>query len=127
MAHVQGGPLHYSKSTRSLKSVRSTILECVSEEAAKDFKFDFSAPPPLERCASAEMRAGIPQVNEDALRKLTADKSLPGSPENELPTTAVIDLYRYQAQWGDRPQSSIYSTMTGEGGTPPVRESRNYF
>lgn len=55
------------------------------------------------------------QANSGALQKLIADKSLPSSPEHEIPLT-VLDMGYYSTQGGERdmrPRSSVYSTVTG--------------
>jgi hypothetical protein len=105
--------LHHSKSARP-KSIHShaTNLSRVSEEpgsAHPSFKFDFTAP------LSIALTPAPAQANSDALQKLIADKSLPSSPEHEIPMT-VLDLGNYQTQEGEsdgRPRSSVYSTVTG--------------
>jgi hypothetical protein len=116
-------PLHYTKSTKSCKSTCSTILERVSEETAREFKFNFGIPPPLEHADSNEtLVQPPPETHEDTLQKLSLDKSLPSSPEHEIPMV-VLDLDRYQAEDPGRPRSSIYSTVTPMQG----RESQGYF
>lgn len=70
------------------------------------------------------------QVNEDAFQKLVMDKSLPASPEHEIPMT-VLDMKDYQTDHR-RPSSSIYSTGTGQvprdtWGGPIARDGQSYF
>lgn len=133
MEHTPG-TLNYSRST---KSSRSTILERISEDAAKEFRFDFGVPPIVDTTPPLEqVRPNVAQVNEDTLQKLSLDKSLPSSPEHEIPMTA-LRLENYQAKTrpeeSGRPRSSIYSTATGQAqrretwGGASVRESQNYF
>lgn len=136
--HGEPSPLHYTKSTRSTHSM---ILERVSEETVRGFKFDSGVPPPLEHVESHASGAAIPphnaliQSHDDTLQKLSLDKSLPCSPEDEIPT-ALLDLNRYPLRAEDvgTPRSSLYSDVTSiqsrntdSWGGGCVRESEGYF
>ena len=119
MEYARGMPRH----SKSFKSSHSTILERVSEEAANEFTFDFGVPPEVEVIPPVETEASnVVQVNEHAFQRLVMDKSLPSSPEHEIPMT-VLDLGNYQAENG-KPRSSIYSTATGQ---ERERDSQGYF
>lgn len=120
--------LHHSKSAKSFKSSRSTILERVSEEAANDFTFDFGVSPRV--AVAPPLEPVVAQVNEDAFQKLVMDKSLPASPEHEIPMS-LLDMKNYQADHR-RPRSSVYSTCTGQvqrdtWGGPMARVGQSYF
>ena len=119
MEYAPGMPRH----SKSFKSSHSTILERVSEEAANGFTFDFGVPPEVEVTPPVETAANnVVQVNEHAFQRLVMDKSLPSSPEHEIPMT-VLDLGNYQAENG-KPRSSIYSTATRQ---ERERDSQGYF
>jgi hypothetical protein len=111
---------------KSMKSTRSMILERVSEETAREFKFDFGVPPPLEHVESNETHVLSPPetatAHEDPLQELSLDKSLPPSPEHEIPM-AVLDLDRYLAEDPAKPRSSIYSTLAPMQG----KDGQGYF
>jgi hypothetical protein len=119
MEYAPGMPRH----SKSFKSSHSTILERVSEEAANEFTFDFGVPPEVEVTPPVETSPSkVVQVNEHAFQRLVMDKSLPSSPEHEIPMT-VLDLGNYQAD-NAKARSSIYSTATGQG---CERDSQGYF
>ena len=120
MEYAPGMP----RPSKSFKSSHSTVLERVSEEAANGFTFDFGVPPEVEVTPPFETQpSNVVQVNELAFQRLVMDKSLPSSPEHEIPMT-VLDLRNYQAEEG-KPRSSIYSTATTEQGRK--RDSQGYF
>ena len=98
------GPVHHSRVSASC------------EEPAKDFTFNLINP--TETSEEGE----VPQLHADTLQKLIADKSLPSSPQHELPMPVML-----QAAKEGRPGSSICPRQGKARSGPPVTVSLGYF